>query len=230
MAGAAGAAGTAGSVGTTGAAGTTDVSSAVCNNYCTIITGACKGANAQYSDKIDCMKVCAHLSPGTPTDATGNTVGCRSNAAIEAGFETTAIKRSCWAAGPLGFGTCGSECDIFCSIAMAYCSPAEGYTGAPLYGSFDECHDDCGAWNHQTDFSMPGAYGGNYSPGGTPETTDTLDCRAWHLLVNAFKDTAGQQMHCPHAANDSAICGHGYAPPVIPDAGTGTTDAVASTP
>jgi hypothetical protein len=225
-----GTAGTTGSAGTTGAAGTTATSAVTCDDYCTVMKAACKGANAQYYDQADCMKVCSHLPPGSPTDATGNTVGCRTNAANVAVFETTAIKPSCWAAGPLGFGVCGSECDVFCAIAMSYCSAAEGYAGAPLFASLDECHLDCGEWNRQRDFSMPGAYVATYSPGPTPETADTLECRAYHLLVNAFKNTAAQQVHCPHAANKSEICGSGYVAPVIPDGGTGDADAMAPAP
>jgi hypothetical protein len=195
----------------------------------------CKGANAQYYDDANCMKVCARLPAGTPADTSGNTVWCRMNAASDAAFQSAAIKKACWNAGPLGFGVCGSECDVFCAVATTYCSAAEGYTGVPPFASLDDCHAQCAKWNRQLDFSMPGAYGATYSPGLTAQTTDTLDCRASHLLVNAFKGTDAQQMHCPHAANKSEVCGPGNAGPDGGDGGTsdggdgGTGDADAAT-
>jgi hypothetical protein len=205
-AGTTGDAGTGGAAGTTGAAGKPPPAVASCGEYCADLKVACKGANAQYYDDANCMKVCARLAPGTLADTTGNTVGCRINAALVAAFETTPIKASCWMAGPLGIGGCGAECDTFCAVATSYCTAAEGYTGVPPFVSLEDCHAQCGAWRRQLDFSMVGAYGPAYSPGSNP---DTLECRASHLLVNAFKGTDAQQMHCPHAANKSEICGPG---------------------
>jgi hypothetical protein len=209
--GVAGAGGAGGMTGTGGAgtAGTIGAGVAVCDTYCNAITAACTGAKAQYSDKANCMNVCSHLPAGTPTDSTGNTIGCRINAVAKAGADPL----GCWFAGPLGFGTCGHECDVFCAIAMSYCSPAEGYTGTPPFASLDECITDCDGMYHQIDPTMPGIYSANYTPGATPETKDTNDCRAYHLFVNAFQSTAAQQTHCPHAANMSAVCGPGYMPP-----------------
>jgi hypothetical protein len=218
-----GAAGTtgaaAGSVGT-GAAGTAPVATvAACDTYCTAITAACTGANAQYTDKANCMKVCGTLPGGTPTDATGNTVGCRTNAAKDAALDTMAVKNSCWFAGPFGLGRCGSECDIFCPIAMSYCGAAAAYT------SLEDCMTDCGGWGHQPDPTMPGIYAANYTPGTTPETKDTSDCRAYHLFINAMGSAAGAQAtHCPHVANNSSTCGPGYTPPPMSDAGTTVPD------
>jgi hypothetical protein len=215
-----GAAGVTGAGGTSsmGAAGTMAATVAVCDTYCTAITAACTGANAQYTDKANCMKVCSNLPAGMPADANGNSVGCRTNAAKSAMMDTMAVKSSCWAAGPLGFGTCGSECDIFCPIAISFCSAAAGYT------SLENCMTDCGGWGHQPDPTMPGIYSATYTPGATPETKDTSDCRAYHLFINAMGSTAGAQaMHCPHVANVSSTCGPGYTPPPMMEGGTGNT-------
>jgi hypothetical protein len=194
---------------------------ASCDDYCAAMKVACKGANAQYYDDANCMKVCARLAPGTSADTTGNTVGCRLNAATTAAFEKPAIKPSCWMAGPLGIGGCGAECDTFCDVALSYCSAAEGCMGLPPFPSLGDCHVQCAAWKRQLDFTVPGAYGPAYTPG---LSSDTLECRASHLLVNAFKSTDLQQLHCPHAANKSEICGPGNP---VSDGGAGeggTTD------
>jgi hypothetical protein len=207
-----------------GAAGTTGNAAATCGDYCAAMKVACKGANAQYYDDANCMKVCARLAPGTVADTTGNTVGCRLNAATTAAFEKPAIKPSCWMAGPLGIGGCGAECDTFCDVALSYCSAAEGYMGAPPFTSLADCHVQCAAWKRQLDFTMPGVYGPTYTPG---LNSDTLECRASHLLVNAFKSTDLQQMHCPHAANKSEICGPGN-PVTDGGAGDGGNDGGAT--
>ncbi len=56
-----------------------------------------------------------------------------------------------------------------------------------------------------------------------PETTDTLECRAYHLIVNALSSTANQATHCPHAGNVSAPCGPGYTAPTGGGSDGGTT-------
>jgi hypothetical protein len=223
-AGTGGTAATAGTTGT-GTAGTMGTGMAACDTYCTAITANCTGVKAQYSDKANCMKVCSKLPPGSATDATGNTIGCRTNAAKTA----AANPMGCWAAGPLGFGTCGSECDIFCGVATTYCSAAGGYAGPALYASLDECINDCGGWGHEIDATKPGIYSANYVTGTAADNTiDTSDCRAYHLFVNAFGSAAGAQaMHCPHAANMSTPCGPGYTPPVITPMDGGASDGPA---
>jgi hypothetical protein len=222
-AGSGGAAPDAGGTGVTGAAGTGGAlgdDSTSCASYCADITAICKGANAQYRDLANCMKACSYLPAGSSSDAFGNSIGCRHNEAIKAAFEPDPIKPSCWAAGPIGNGLCGDPCDAFCTIALDYCSAAEGYTGTPPYSSLDDCHTRCAQFRVVNDPGVPGSYGPNYTPGPTSDTTDTLQCRAYHLVVNALKSTMFQQIHCPHAAPVSEVCGPGpgpYHPP--PDGG-----------
>jgi len=199
-------------VGSSGSAGTGDAGGddpTSCASYCTDITAICKGPNAQYRDMADCLKACSYLPAGKPDDTGVNSIGCRHNYTIDAAFDSGPIKTHCWQAGPLGYGACGPETEPFCAIAVHYCSAAEGYTGTPPYTSLDECETYAAQLPRVLTFGAPGSYGVSYSPGPTADTTDTLECRAYHLIVNALKDEMFQQIHCPHAAPVSEVCGPG---------------------
>ena len=209
-----------GTGGVTGSGGSV-VASATCTNYCSTIMANCKGPNQQYADMANCLKVCAQMPAGTPTDDGVNSAGCRTNAATAAAMDTLPIKSKCFAAGPLSYGVCGSDCDVFCAVAFNYCGAAAGYT------SVDDCTGICGQFGRVVDFAAPGAYGATYTPGATPETKDTLECRAFYLFIDALQSSAAQQTNCPNAANMST-CGPGVAPIPIPDGGT-TSDAAVPT-
>jgi hypothetical protein len=221
-----GAAGTGGP--TTGGAGN-GASAAVCTTYCSAIQMACTGPNAQYKDMADCMKACSFLPAGTlATEDTGNSVYCRTNHAGAALGQKTTVKSECWAAGPLGYGTCGSECETFCTMATAYCSPANGYTGAPIYKGYDDCYNACQQLDRVVEFEKPGIYSANYTPGPAADhAADTLECRTYHLVINAMQGGANQMQHCPHAAAKSDPCGPGpdLTPPPPPSDGGVSGDA-----
>jgi hypothetical protein len=213
------ASGTAGTTGS-GTAGTMAAGPAVCMNYCTKIMAACTGTNQQYADMANCMKVCSYMPAGSPTDTTGvDSVGCRTYEATLAATD----KNQCLGAGPLSDGKCGNDCNTFCTVATQYCSAASGYTGTPPYKSNDDCLNLCGQMGRQLDPTMAGTYNSMYMPGTTPETKDTVECRAYHLFINALMSPAAQTMHCPHAANVSAVCGMGVTPIDTGDAGGGST-------
>jgi hypothetical protein len=216
--------GGAGTGSTTGGAGM-GASAAVCTTYCQAVQAACTGANAQYKDMADCMKACSYLPAGTATDDTGNSVGCRTNHAAAAAKQTMAVKTECWAAGPLGYGTCGSECEAFCSMATGFCSAAGGFAGTPIYKSYEDCQNACSQFGRVVDFGVPGGYSATYTPGPSMDTTDTLECRTYHLVINAM--SGGQATHCPHAAaNSTGVCGPGpdLTPPPPPADGGATGD------
>ncbi|HEV3191798.1 MAG TPA: hypothetical protein VGY54_14910, partial [Polyangiaceae bacterium] len=175
-----------------------------CDAYCTAITNNCTGVNAQYHDKATCMNVCQYLPAGMPGDTSGNSIACRAASAMAAAGVTATPNSACWAAGPLGYGTCGEECDTFCSLTMAYCSRTAGYVGNPVWASYDECYATCQRFGRNVDFGMDGGYSATTVVAG-----DTLECRAYHLVDNAFQSTSLQQMHCPHAGAASAPCGPG---------------------
>jgi len=189
----------------------TPPSQAACDTYCTAIVANCTGVNAQYHDKASCLKACSYLPAGTPADTSGNTIGCRTNVAAMAATQAGMVKSFCWQAGPLGYGTCGEECEAFCTIATSYCSAAGGYTGAPVWPDYATCKATCAQFGRVIDFGMDGGYS------ALGATGDTLECRAYHLVDNALQSPALQQAHCPHAAANSAACGPG---PAASDGGT----------
>jgi hypothetical protein len=204
-----------GGAGTGGAAGAPSVQVAACSNYCDVIMTSCTGVNQQYADKADCMKVCSYLPLGAPTDTGVNSIGCRTNAAQEAKTGGS----TCLGAGPLSDGYCGEDCAPFCAIATQYCTAAGGYKGTPPYASISDCLDTCGQFARQLEVGMPGSYRAAFTPGTTSETQDTLECRAFHLFIDALRYPADQQTACQDAANVSPACGPGTTAITIPDAG-----------
>jgi hypothetical protein len=216
-----GSSGTAGLMAVAGAGGGPGLS---CVNYCKTIMANCMGANQQYSNMADCLKACSFIPAGAPNDMATNSVGCRANQAVAAAADVAAIKTECFMAGPLSYGGCGNDCDVFCTIAVNYCSAASGYAGTPPYKSMDDCEATCGQFSRVVDFTAPGIYRADYTPGPTTDTTDTLECRAYHLIVNALADPTEQATHCPHAANTSAPCGTGVVPIIIGEGGMTGTD------
>jgi hypothetical protein len=194
-----------------------------CARYCNTIMANCTGPNQQYRDMLNCMKACSFMPAGVPTDVDVNTVACRTNRAAMAAYDTAAIKPECFLGGPLSYGGCGNDCDVFCTIALDYCSAAAGYAGTPPYKSMDDCENTCGQFYRVVDFGAPGIYQANYTPGMSADTSDTLECRAYHLIVNALADPTSQAAHCPHAANASAPCGPGVVP-IVGEAGKTGSD------
>jgi hypothetical protein len=153
-----------------------------CTEYCELIGDHCEAELSQYSGTAVCEATCAQMSPGTPDDALGNTVGCRSFHALLA---ARSPEPHCHHAGPAGDGTCGANCENFCSLALSTCegdlapyadadaciSACEGYATDPVY--FSEAPD-----------------------------ADTFACRMRHLTLAA----AQPEVHCLHIGSDSPVC------------------------
>jgi hypothetical protein len=234
-AGAVDAGGGAAGTGATGAAGSTSVggmtASVACTSYCTTVMANCTGANQQYADMANCLKVCAYIPVGTPTDDGVNTVGCWANEATAAAIDPT---EKCYAAGPLGYGACGDFYGFFCSVALTYCSAASGYTGTAPYTSMNDCYDTFGSLYivvpSTAAEATPGLFNSMWNPGPnpTPEVKDTVECRFYYLFIEALQSTANQQMYCPDVAIMSATCGPGFYAPLSTDAGTTGSDAAVS--
>lgn len=56
------------------------VCGADCEGYCTLVMGACTGANAQYTSMVSCMNSCSSFSTSPPYSAgvsSGNSLACR---------------------------------------------------------------------------------------------------------------------------------------------------------
>lgn len=80
----------------------------LCNDYCTMVTGTCTGANLQYADMADCLAFCAQAGwPDGEEGATdGNSLQCR---LYHVGVAATMMpEMHCPHAGPSGGGVCGT--------------------------------------------------------------------------------------------------------------------------
>jgi hypothetical protein len=147
--------------------------SALCEDYCTTVMDGCTDTFAVYPSKEVCLGVCAHLQPGDPATPTGNTVACRAEQAKLA-------KRSgesntyCPAAGPGGAGTCGDDCDSYCTLYSELC-PDEASS---------DCQRKCAVLLDDGTFDAKKNHDG-----------DTLQCR----LVHTGNATLDPATHCPHA-------------------------------
>jgi hypothetical protein len=173
-----------------------------CAGYCTSIMAACTGDEAQYQSQAECLTACAFFPPDTAT--TGDTLGCRT---YHAGLAVTAPNPHCWHAGPFGSGVCGGSCEDFCLLAVSYCSPDAGYTGAPPYASITDCTATCANYASITPDagSDSGVFPSAYNATGTGDNGNTLECREYHL-GNAMLNAGNQPVHCPHTAPDSGVC------------------------
>jgi hypothetical protein len=168
----------------------------------------CTGIYKQYMDVGECMTACALLPLGTPNDASGNTIGCRTTHAGLA--KTVGLNPHCWHAGPFGGGACADECQNFCLLATSYCSAAGGFDGgAPPYGSMSTCTTSCAGFPRIDDDDGGQVFGtdGGYNAAG-PTGGNTLDCREWHLgiALDMPGSNAGQNLHCNHVGAMSPTC------------------------
>lgn len=166
---------------TTGGTGddTTGGGNAACDAYCATITTNCPGAETQYGNAGFCAGSCATLPPGAAADMAGNTLGCRT---YHAGAAMMDPVTHCVHAGPGGAGVCGSNCEGFCTIAMAAC-PEKWVDSAA-------CMAACGMWDDSEKYDATDL-GGN-----------TLACRLYH----ATAATVDGATHCPHVGGDSPPC------------------------
>lgn len=165
-----------------GETGSSDDVEEACAEYCGIMEDHCEGELAQYDGTAVCEAACANMPLGTPDDALGNTVGCRT-------FHGLLAARSpdphCRHAGPAGAGTCGASCESFCSLALTACDAEL----AP-YPDADSCIAACEAFPTEPPFSAE-----------VPDA-DTFACRLRHLTLAA----AQPELHCAHIGPTSPVC------------------------
>jgi hypothetical protein len=181
-----------------------------CDYYCRTITQNCTGPNAEFEGTEDAGSICQTVCPSYdvghagvigPTD--DDSLGCRIFYAEKA---AAAPDVNCRFAGPMGGGKCGVDpCRLFCALDMAYCtSPPLSATPCSAtvtssctpYGSSTECLQDC-----RGDAGYPYVLTGS----DLLDTTDTLNCRVYHL-ENAYGTSGAQGFHCPHTAKISDTC------------------------
>jgi hypothetical protein len=176
-----------------------------CAYYCSTINQNCAQANAEYQGTEDPVAVCNTICPafdvGTsiaPTD--DDTLGCRIYYAEQAATDAGAM---CRFAGPLGGGRCGTDpCELFCSVDIQYCNNAPVST--PAYASSSDCLSACTGKGGDA-----GADAGGYPYLTTGpdllDSTNTLNCRFWHM-ENAYGSLTAGQYHCPHTELASQVC------------------------
>ena len=158
-----------------------DTASPLCQTYCDSVLTNCTGMYAVYVGPDTCRAVCAKLDPGKVGDESVNTVECRrSHAENVAKFHDP--QGECSGAGPGGDGTCGANCEGYCTLMQSSCT-------GPFqeYASMDACLTACRAVPDKGGFDSSQTVG------------NTLQCRLWHASVAA----ASPNPHCRHAAGAS---------------------------
>lgn len=154
-----------------------------CTDYCTTIAANCTAANLMYANTAECMATCGKFVPGAVGQMSGNTLGCRlyhaGNAAGNPGLH-------CRHAGPGGDGTCGSNCEGFCTIVQGSCSTQN----PPPYANLGACMTACAGYNQTPIYSAAETSG------------NTFACRLYHATAAA--NAPGT--HCSHTAMTSSQC------------------------
>jgi len=146
-----------------------------CAAYCDDLEQSCVGDQAVYAQRSVCMKVCAQLDPGDPTEPTKGTLACRANKARD----IREPEADCPLAGPGGGALCGDDCASYCELFKKICPDEFGNQTQA------HCEEQCGALVRADSFSA-----------NQNSTGDTLDCRLVHLSAA----TENPALHCPHVA------------------------------
>ncbi len=164
-------------------AGRTDAGTGAptCASYCTTVMANCVGANAQYANEASCLGTCSAWMAGASGATSGNSLACR---AYHAGAATADLALHCPHAGPAGDGSCGSNCEGFCTVATAKC--------ATQFATAGDCTTAC------TGFAMNTARYNSSTTSG-----NSYACRMYHLSV-AATDATQAATHCAHTTTASA--------------------------
>jgi hypothetical protein len=177
-----------------------------CDTYCSTITAACTGANAQFGGisaddaKAHCLGTCGKFP--TSTAQTGDTLGCHMYHATNAMTMDPTVH--CIHAGPAGNqigmpGVCGDTCTNFCTLVQGVCG-VKGTDANGQYTDMTDCMNAC------ANFATTATYTVNTTtfPSMNP-TGNTLACRLYHA-TNAAVSASAAGTHCPHTAVVSAVC------------------------
>lgn len=154
----------------------------LCSDYCGLIGDHCEDEFAQYGGDSLCESTCAGMPPGSPGDELGNSATCRTFHAVLA---ARTPETHCPHAGPAGAGTCGANCESFCTLALNLC---EG--DLSVYVSAEECIEECEGFEPEPLYSAD-------VPDG-----DTFACRVRHLTLASLQP----EVHCSHLGPDSPVC------------------------
>ena len=154
---------------------------AACADYCSLVSDHCADDVVQYAGASLCEATCANIPAGVAGDELGNSVACRTFHAILAA-EDAAFH--CPHAGPAGAGTCGADCESFCTLADRTCGELSPFAGA------EACIAACAA------FPTEPAYSADVPDG------DSFACRMQHLTLASLQP----EIHCAHIGEDSPVC------------------------
>lgn len=154
----------------------------VCSDYCGLIGDHCQGDDAQYNGDSICEATCANMPVGTAGDELGNSASCRTFHAVLAAEEP---QTHCAHAGPAGDGTCGADCESFCSVALTLCDG-----DLSVFSGGEDCIATCEG------FPTEPAYSANVPDG------DSFACRLRHLTLASLQP----EIHCSHIGSDSPVC------------------------
>jgi hypothetical protein len=157
----------------------------LCARYCDLVAANCSGANQQYASPAACLAVCGLLDPGQPGDLSGNTVSCRLRQA-ELAASTGEPANYCFSAGPGGAGSCGTDCEGYCSVMSAQCEQL-----GPEEACLRACAD-------VPDLSRPPQ---SIKYNTTQQSGNSLQCRLYHVSAASLDPV----IHCVHAAG-LAVC------------------------
>jgi len=163
-----------------------------CAEYCDVISRNCTGANAEYLTSDVCVAMCPAFEVSvTAADTADDTLGCRM---FFANAAATTPDVSCRFAGPLGGGHCGSDpCQPFCSLDVQYCAPPNPVA---YDGGASACEDACKTYPYLV-----------VDAGDTTlDSTNTLNCRLWHLETAFSGGATTATFHCPHTGQVSMTC------------------------
>jgi len=154
---------------------------AACQEYCSLVTDHCADDLSQYSGTQLCESTCAFIPLGQAGDELGNSVACRSFHAVLA---AEGPEVHCPHAGPAGDGTCGADCESFCSLAASTCGDLNPFAGA------EACIAACEGFPTDPQYSAE-----------APDA-DSYACRLRHLTLAGLQP----EIHCPHIDADSPVC------------------------
>lgn len=162
---------------------------APCEAYCELMTTTCSDSalvpERPYLNRAACLAVCGHLPAGSPGDAAGNSLSCRTSLlqSPEAQNEPALVCQAAGRGGQAGLTpVCGTNCDAYCSFVDAICPERLVELGG-------DCAAACAQVPDRLAFDV-----------ALDRAGDTVQCRLWHVGVAAECTTEECRVrHCGHA-------------------------------
>jgi hypothetical protein len=166
----------------------------LCDGYCDSVLSNCTGKYEQYRTRLQCIEVCKRLPEGTLGDGNVNSVQCRIR---QARFAESEAFYYCKAAGPLGEGKCGSDCESYCSLMDATCTKEAAGSNVELsyFDNHEACMANCTAL--PADPTGPEQYSSSATIEPSNLIGNNIFCRTYHVAAGIEQDAANE--HCPHA-------------------------------